>query len=231
MNLHNYFTDFLSLIYPNLCLGCDDPLPKGSKYICPKCHYNLPKTNTYKLQDHIFKDKFDGVVPIAHVLVYTYFIKNGIMQHVLHDLKYNDNREIGVMMGRWFGHDLLLGGYSDSFDMIIPVPLHTERLKKRGYNQAAAFGSGLSEVLKIEQREDLLIRNKHIESQTRKSKVRRIQNVEGIFQFEGSKDLSDKSVLLVDDVLTTGSTLIACAEPLLRAGIKNLSIAVMAGVK
>lgn len=231
MNLHNFFIDFLSLIYPNLCLGCDYPLPKGSKYICPKCHYNLPKTNTYKLQDHIFKDKFNGVVPIEHVLVYTYFIKNGIMQHVLHDLKYNDNQEIGLMMGRWFGHDLLLGGYSASFDMIIPVPLHRERLKKRGYNQAAAFGSGLAEVLKIDQRQDILRRNKHIESQTRKSKVRRIQNVEGIFEVESAHELIGKRVLLVDDVLTTGSTLIACAEPLVSAGVQSISIAVLAGVK
>lgn len=231
MNIRTYFTDFLSLIYPSLCLGCKQPLPKGSKYICPKCHYNLPKTNTYKLKDHIFKEKFEGVVPVEHVLVYTYFIKNGIMQQVLHDLKYNDNQEIGAMIGRWFGHDLLLGGFADSFDLIIPVPLHADKLKKRGYNQAAAFGSGLSEVLAIPQLEEGLVRNTNIESQTRKSKVRRIQNVYGIFEVADASTLKGARILLVDDVLTTGSTLIACAEPLINAKAKSVSIAVMAGVK
>lgn len=229
--MRTYFTDFLSLIYPSLCLGCKQPLPKGSKYICPKCHYNLPKTNTYKLKDHIFKEKFEGVVPVEHVLVYTYFIKNGIMQQVLHDLKYNDNQEIGAMIGRWFGHDLLLGGFADSFDLIIPVPLHSDKLKKRGYNQAAAFGSGLSEVLAIPQLEEGLVRNANIESQTRKSKVRRIQNVDGIFEAADASTLKGARILLVDDVLTTGSTLIACAEPLINAKAKSVSIAVMAGVK
>lgn len=231
MNIRTYFTDFLSLIYPSLCLGCKQPLPKGSKYICPKCHYNLPKTNTYKLKDHIFKEKFEGVVPVEHVLVYTYFIKNGIMQQVLHDLKYNDNQEIGAMIGRWFGHDLLLGGFADSFDLIIPVPLHPDKLKNRGYNQAAAFGSGLSEVLAVPQLEEGLIRNANIESQTRKSKVRRIQNVDGIFEAADASTLKGARILLVDDVLTTGSTLIACVEPLINARAKSVSIAVMAGVK
>lgn len=230
MNIHTFFEDFLSLIYPNICLGCDTPLPRGSKYICPACHYNLPKTNTHKLADHVFKDKFNGIVSVEHVLVYAYFIKGGIMQHILHDLKYNDNQEIGQMLGRWYGHDLLLGGFPDAFDLIVPVPLHPDKLRTRGYNQAFCFGEGLSEVLKIPVSEELG-RQKNIDSQTKKSKVRRIQNVEGIFQVIDPDSVKDKRVLLIDDVLTTGSTLIACAEPLLHAKVKSLSIAVMAGVK
>lgn len=230
MGIGSYLTDFLSLIYPNLCLGCDSPLPKGSKYICPRCHYNLPKTNTYRLEMHSFLEKFEGIVPVEHVLVYAYFIKNGIMQHILHDLKYNDNQEIGQMIGRWFGHDLLLGGYADAFDVIIPVPLHESRLKTRGYNQAACFGQGLSDVLKVPMNAQGLARNKHVETQTKKSKVKRIQNVEAIFELVEPGNMKGKRVLLVDDVLTTGSTLIACVEPLVRSA-KSVSIAVMAGVK
>ncbi len=231
MSFAGYLSDFLSLIYPNLCLGCETPLPKGSKYICPKCHYNLPKTNTYKLEDHSFNEKFAGIVPIEIVLVYAYFIKNGIMQHILHDLKYHDNQEIGQMIGRWFGHDLLLGGYADAFDLIIPVPLHVDKLKNRGYNQAACFGYGLSEALKAPVDENILLRSTNIETQTKKSKVKRILNVDGIFEVFDQSLLEGKRVLLVDDVLTTGSTLIACAEPLVAAKVKSLSIAVMAGVK
>lgn len=231
MSFAGYLSDFLSLIYPNLCLGCETPLPKGSKYICPKCHYNLPKTNTYKLEDHSFNEKFAGIVPIEKVLVYAYFIKNGIMQHILHDLKYHDNQEIGQMIGRWFGHDLLLGGYADAFDLIIPVPLHVDKLKNRGYNQAACFGYGLSEALKAPVDENILLRSTNIETQTKKSKVKRILNVDGIFEVFDQSLLEGKRVLLVDDVLTTGSTLIACAEPLVAAKVKSLSIAVMAGVK
>ena len=231
MNIGGYFADFLSLIYPNLCLGCDSPLPKGNKYICPKCHYNLPKTNTYRLENHSFKDKFAGIIPVEHVLVYTYFIKNGIMQQVLHDLKYNDNQEIGRMFGRWFGHELILGGYADAFDVIVPVPLHESRLRVRGYNQAACFGQGLSEVLKVPMKADGLARKKHVETQTKKSKVNRIQNVEAIFELTQLELIEGKRILLIDDVLTTGSTLISCAEPIINGKPKSLNIAVMAGVK
>jgi len=230
MNFQTLFSDFLSLIYPNICLGCDTPLPRGSKYICPKCHYNLPKTNTHTLDDHVFKDKFNGIVPIEHVLVFAYFIKGGIMQHILHDLKYNDNQEIGRMIGRWYGHELLLGGFSDAFDLIVPVPLHPDKLSSRGYNQAYCFGEGLSEALKVPVKE-ALGRKENIDSQTRKSKVKRIQNVGGIFQVLDKAFLAGRRVLLVDDVLTTGSTLVACSEPLIEAKVKSLSIAVMAGVK
>lgn len=230
MHVQSIWNDFLSLIYPKLCLGCESPLPKGSKYICPKCHYNLPKTNNYKLSENIFKQKFEGIVPVDQVLVYAYFVKGGIMQQVLHELKYNDNQEIGEMFGRWFGHDLLLGGFADRFDVIVPVPLHPKKLQKRGFNQAAAFGRGLAEVLKAEQQEQALVKTKNIDSQTKKAKVSRIKRVEGIFEWNPEINLAGKSVLLVDDVLTTGSTLIASAEPLLKAEPKELSIAVMAGV-
>lgn len=230
MRLQTYLNDFLSLIYPKLCLGCDAPLPKGSKYICPACHYNLPKTNSHLSDDNLFKEKFRGIVPVKSVLVYAYFIKDGIMQQVLHDLKYNDNQEIGRMMGRWYGHDLLLSGYADTFDLIVPVPLHPEKLKIRGYNQSFAFGEGLSEVLKVSVKE-MLVREKNVSSQTRKDKVHRIQDVEGIFGVIDADTLNARNVLLIDDVLTTGSTLISCAEPLLAAGTSSLSIAVMAGVK
>lgn len=231
MKIKEYWNDFLSLIYPNLCLGCDDPLPQGSKYICPKCHYNLPKTNTHALERHTFQEKFMGLVPFSHVLVYAYFIKNGIMQHVLHALKYNDNQEIGIMLGRWYGHDLLLGGYADAFDAIVPVPLHPKKQEIRGYNQAYCFAIGLSEVLKTPVVEHGLIRTKHIDSQTKKGKVNRILDVEGIFEVQEIDRLKDKRVLLVDDVLTTGSTLVACATPLLALPCQALSVAVMAGVK
>ncbi len=231
MSIGTYWTDFISLIFPELCLACQKPLPKGNKYICPSCHYNLPKANTYQDERNLFKDKFEGIVPIKDVLVYTYFIKDGIMQKVLHELKYNDNPDIGEVFGRWYGHELLLNGFSDSFDCIVPVPLHPKKIKSRGYNQVAAFGRGLSEVLNADLLDHALVKTENIDSQTKKDKVSRILSVCQLFKFSGSDDIHGKKVLLVDDVLTTGSTLIACAQVLSEQSLESLSIAVLSGVK
>lgn len=231
MNLGTYFTDFLALLYPDLCIGCEDLLPKGSKFICPKCHYNLPKTNTHLIEVPQFRGRFDSIVKIEHLLIYCYFQKGGIVQNLLHELKYGNRPEIGEMLGNWYAKDLLSSRPNISFDLVVPVPVHRKRLKQRGYNQSEHFARGLSKGLSVSMNASDFVKTKHVDSQTRKSKLNRIQNVENVFALKNQGTFKNKNLLLVDDVMTTGSTLIACAEVLWEATPKSVSIATIAGVK
>ncbi|WP_208503674.1 ComF family protein [Roseivirga sp. E12] len=225
-----YLSDFVSLFYPNLCLGCDELLPKGSEYLCPKCHYNLPKTHTHRLEVPQFKEKFEGVVAVRDVLVYAHFFKKGLIQKVLHQLKYGNQPGIGEMIGRRYGKELLESGYADAYDLIVPVPLHEKRFKERGYNQSEHFGLGLSKALGIPMNVDSLVKVKHVGSQTKRSKLSRIVNVDGVFKVLDNS-FYEKRVLLVDDLMTTGSTLVACLEVLRECKPEFMGIATIGGAK
>lgn len=229
MNAKVIFEDFVSLFFPRLCIHCDAPLPKGLKYICLQCQYNLPKTENFKEGVPKYEEKFEGIFPIRVVFVYGHFVKGGVMQAVLHELKYNHNQEIGIQMGRWFGKSLSDAGWENAFDVIIPVPLHPQKLKKRGYNQALAIAQGLYQVLGLTILENALYRVRNTTSQTRKKKRTRILEMDGVFELRGDVKLKQLNILLVDDVLTTGSTLLACAEQLQKAHPKSISIATLAG--
>lgn len=229
--LDTYLSDFLSLFYPNLCIGCDQVLPKGTEYLCPKCLYNLPKTRTHELEVPQFREKFEGIVQVEDILVYAHFHKNGLTQKVLHELKYGERPRIGEMIGKRYAYDLLKAETLGAFDMIVPVPLHPKRLKQRGYNQSEYFGRGLSAVLNIPMNTSDLIKVKHIDSQTKKSKLNRIKSVEGVFEAGDTSVFKDKRILLVDDLLTTGSTLVACLEVLDKCKPESLSIATIGGAK
>jgi ComF family protein len=228
--LSTYLNDFVALFFPNICLGCENALPRGVSYICPTCQYNLPKTHNYKTEVPHIEQKLAGSVRFDHMLAYLHFHKEGIVQKLLHELKYNHKDEIGITLGRWFGHDLLLAGFQDEFDVIVPVPLHPSKLQKRGYNQSEAFANGLSEVLKVDV-VNALIRNVASETQTRKSRIERQENVESIFEVSNPNLVINKRVLLVDDVLTTGATLISCGNKLIAADVSGFSVAVIAATQ
>ncbi len=229
--LNNYFSDFVSLFFPNLCIGCDNLLPKNSKYLCPKCHYNLPKSNSHLLEVPQFREKFQGVVDIEYVLIYCYFIKGGIIQKLLHELKYGNLPEIGKTIGLWYGHDLSKRGLLNGYDLIVPIPLHRKRMSSRGYNQSEYFGQGLSKALNLPMNTQGLIKMKNIDSLTRKNKVNRIRSTNGVFDVVDKTIFENQRVLLVDDVLTTGSTLIAAVETLVHCKPNRISIATIGGVK
>ena len=159
------------------------------------------------------------------------FVKESRVQQVLHALKYKQQPELGEMLGRVYGYDLVEADYKKSFDLIIPVPLHNSRRRIRGYNQSEEFGKGLSQMLEVPCDDTYMTRGAGTETQTDKTKLSRWENVNKIFQVVKSEPIANKRILLVDDVVTTGATLEACGQALLDAGCSELSIACIAATQ
>ncbi|HEY0740125.1 MAG TPA: phosphoribosyltransferase family protein [Chryseosolibacter sp.] len=231
MRFNEILQDFIYLFFPNYCRGCEESLVKGERIICTRCMLDLPKSNYHLERDNPFYLKFSGRIPVKFVMTLFKFVKRGKVQHLLHALKYKNQPEIGVQLGRVYGADLIAGKYKDQFDVIVPVPLHPSKRKKRGYNQSEEFGKGLSEVLEIPCTEKFLKRIKATSTQTRKSKLSRWENVSEVFEVQQEEELKGKRVLLVDDVVTTGATLEACGQKLLKAGCGDVSIACIAATQ
>ena len=220
--------DFFSLLFPTYCLGCTGPLARGENVLCTGCLADLPKTNYHYFTENPVFSKLAGRLPLSFGSAFLKFRKGGMVQRLLHELKYNNHPEIGVRLGQAFGHDLLQRGFQSKFDGIIPVPLHFSRRRQRGYNQSAAFAEGLSEALGIWHDDSISIRQHATSSQTRKSRADRWANVEDMFSIRNASAILDKRILLVDDVITTGATLEACGSHLISAGCRSLGIACIA---
>ena len=169
-----------------------------------------------------------GRLPLVHGWAFLKFRKGGIVQHLMHQMKYNNHPEVGVMLGRIFGHDLQKEGMSSSFDVIVPVPLHHSRKRKRGYNQSAKLAEGLSHSMGIPWDESISIRKMKTATQTRKSKIERWENVKDVFAVSPQQQIAGKRILLVDDIITTGATLESCGQHLIAHGCAELSIACLA---
>lgn len=225
------FQDFLSLIFPNACFVCNDALAKGEEYICTHCIYKLPKTNYHKLTENPLQQRFYGIINLKHVHSYLYFIKSGSVSQLLYKLKYENVPELGEVLGKWFGKDLQEVGMAEEYDLVLPVPLHKSKLRKRGYNQSDGIAKGLGSALEIPDNNKVLKRSYKNESQTKKGRIERWKNVENIFNVTEPDIIVGQRILLVDDVLTTGATLEACATALIKAGCKEVGIATLAAAQ
>ena len=222
------FQSFIDLIFPRICAGCQQPLQLNEQQICTDCRFELPFTNSHLQVDEKLKNRFIGKVNLTHALSYLKFVKGGKVQNIMHELKYNGNQEVGEMLGRMYGADLKEKGFSNEFDLILPVPLHTNRLITRGYNQSDSLAKGLSESLKIEWRNNVLKRGIETKSQINKSRLERYENMKNVFFVDNPEELLEKRIVIVDDTLTTGATLESCALALNDVGVKNVSIIAIA---
>ena len=220
--------DFVSLFFPRYCQACLDSLVKGEDTFCTRCIAELPKTNYHRQPGNPVEAKLAGRLPLSHGWAFLKFKKGGIVQHLLHQLKYNNHPEVGIALGRIFGHELKTAGLSSGFDVIIPVPLHELRKRRRGYNQSAKLAEGLSYSMAVPWDESISIRKMKAVTQTRKSKIERWDNVKDVFAVADNRSLQGKRILLVDDIITTGSTLEACGQHLMTAGCQELSVACIA---
>ena len=226
-----FFENILDIIFPKVCCVCSHGLTENEEIICFHCRSELPKTNFSDALENELVNRFYGKLKIDFGISYLYFLKSGITQKLLHQFKYNNYPEIGEMIGRWLGHELLKNNVNDKIDIIIPVPLHLRKERKRGYNQSQYFAKGISEITNIPTEFKTLKRIHYNESQTHKSKEQRWKTVENAFQIVDKKTVKSKSVLLVDDVITTGATIEACGYQILNSGASGLGIASMALAK
>ncbi len=220
--------DFISLLYPRYCFACSDGLVKGEETICSRCMIELPRTHYHAESENALFKRLNGRIPLSFALAFFLFRKGGKVQHLLHALKYSNHPEIGETLGEVYGEELQQANYGEKFNVIVPVPLHISRKRKRGYNQSEEFAKGLSKSLKIPFSGDALERIIKTETQTRKTKLKRWQNVSEVFRLKEHDQIVNQHVLLVDDVITTGATIEACAQVLLENGCSAISIASIA---
>lgn len=213
------------LFYPHLCEGCSKPLVGGEEVLCIGCENELPETHNYNIIENETGLRFAGRVPFINAASYAYFTDEGLLQHLLHGLKYQNKQQIGTYLGRRMGRELKGASWVGDIDMIIPVPLHPAKLAKRGFNQSKLIAEGIGEMTAWPVHDHVLKRTRNTESQTRKSRNERVDNMKNAFAITDSKAVQGKHILLCDDVLTTGATLEACALALLQVPGVRISIA------
>ncbi len=217
------------MFFPNICQGCEQPLTGKEKYICLKCLYTLPKTNFHNSRKNIISELFFGKINFENATSFCFFNKDGTIQNLIHSLKYKGVKEVGEELGKHLGSELNSSIFSD-IDLIIPIPLHKKRQKFRGYNQSEWIAKGISEIMNKPIDIKSVIRATYTETQTKKNKDERWENVKNIFEIKLPENLENKHVLLVDDVITTGSTIESCAKTILEVNNVKISIAAIAFV-
>jgi ComF family protein len=225
-------TDFFDLLYPILCLSCQKTLDKSELLLCVSCRMQLPETDYHREENAELINRFAGKVKVEHVTAAYRFAKGSVVQKLIHQIKYKDQPEAAVTVGQWYGHQLQAEcPWLTKIDILIGVPLHKKRLRKRGYNQADSIAEGISLMTNIPFYNDVMIRTRFAGSQTRRNRLQRWLNVKTVFSVIKPDQILGKHVALIDDVLTTGATLEACAVELHRAGCKAVSIITIAVTK
>lgn len=229
MNLvSTYFHDLIALIFPELCQACGSSLVSGEKVICVNCAYDLPFTNFHHQPDNIVARQLWGRMDLQGADAMLYFAKGGKVQNMMHQFKYKNMPRIGNRLGQIAGKQLASAERYQNIDVIIPVPLHPRKLKQRGYNQSERFAEGIAEKMNAAIDVGNLVRLRHTDTQTKKSRFSRYENMKDVFGVLYPERLEGKHVLLVDDIITTGSTLEACGLQLLKIPGLKLSIGAIA---
>ena len=217
----------LNLLFPKLCNGCSTKLLGTETVLCGKCRHTLPVLGHHRNDDRSMAAIFNGRVAIRQATALLQFQKKGITQQLLHELKYRNQEQISYFLGKWLGADLANAeGYED-IDLVVPVPIHKKKRRKRGYNQVTGFGLELSKALNVPFSEDVLLKTSATKSQVFKQRFTRF-NDEEVFAVSHSEKIVGKHILLVDDIVTTGATLETCASQLLSSGAREISLATMA---
>lgn len=217
----------MSLFFPNCCVACSDSLAKGEELVCTHCMLEMPQTSYHKEVDNELQVRLSNRFEVTNAAALFKFTKSSRVQHILHALKYKNRPEVGIMLGKVLGQKIADARIMKP-DIIIPVPLHPSRKRKRGYNQSAKFAEGLSVKLDIPFSDTIIARLVKTDTQTKKNKLNRWQNVSEVFHVKDPLTVKGKRILLVDDVITTGATIEACAYILKQNGCTEINIACIA---
>ncbi|MDR1003599.1 MAG: ComF family protein [Prevotellaceae bacterium] len=226
--MQNPLLSLWQLLFPRRCVVCGAPISEGEEVLCFHCNIDMPRTDFHRTPANPMERMFWGKVPIVRAAAYFYYYKGSNYRHILYGLKYGGRKELGAAMGRFMATEWLPTGFFDGMDVIVPVPLHVRKQKERGYNQSEWIARGVSEVTSIPIDTDSLVRSRYTETQTHRSVAQRWDNVDGIFALRCPERFAGKHLLLLDDVMTTGSTLTACADALRGVADVRISIVTLA---
>ncbi|MBP5642707.1 MAG: ComF family protein [Bacteroidales bacterium] len=218
------FKSLINLLFPRVCAACGNLLLEGEETVCTTCRFLLPKTGYENNPNNPLAQNFFGQIPFNAVSAEYFFSKSGKVQHLIHGLKYNHCRENGIFLGQEIGKSLLKAPDYHGINYLIPIPLHPKKEKIRGYNQSHVIAEGISEIMNIPIAEQCLVRTVFTDTQTKKSREERWDNVKEIFEVINPSEMAGKHVLLIDDVLTTGATLMSAGRALLKVEKIKISV-------
>lgn len=227
-SIREIISGLADLAWPNLCLLCERPLLTGERHICLNCLYDLPGVHEISFKENNTADRFLGKIEFERAASGFRYNKDSSIQKALELLKYKGEKEIGSCLSRVSAQRLNEQGFFKGIDLLVPVPLHRKKQKKRGYNQSEWIANGLSEITGIPCKTDLLGRTIHNATQTTKNLWSRWENAQGLFELRNTENCTDKHLLLVDDVLTSGSTLVACGQALMQIPNTRISFFALA---
>lgn len=225
MNLLNHI---INLFYPQVCASCGNLLMQGEETICLSCRYLLPKTGYENDIHNPLAKSFWGQIDFHAVTAEFFFSKTGKVQHLLHQLKYQGNRDAGFFLGQQIGESIKNAELFQGIDCLVPIPLHPKKEFLRGYNQSFVIAQGVEDITKIPIVKEGLVRSVFTSTQTKKTRDERWANVKDIFVVKDEKIFENKHILLIDDVLTTGATLMAAGNKLLEISGAKVSAATAA---
>jgi len=215
---------------PKVCFGCNTQINRGEYLLCTFCRNDLPITEYNFKENNPIDRIFYGRIPVKKASSFFFFSENGIVKQLLHHLKYKNQEIIGEYFGDWYGELLKEQGGLEDIDIVIPVPLHPKKLKKRGYNQVEKFSQQIAKHIDAVYLNNVLVKTTNTKTLTKKSRFNRWQSSKELFTITNSIILENKKILLVDDVITTGATIEACGSALLKAKGTILYVASLAVV-
>lgn len=226
--MHNILRNVFDLFFPEECLSCGTLLEVQGKLLCLFCLSELPLTHYSTQPKNQLEMTFIGRIPLKAATSLLYFERKGTVQKLIHLLKYRGKSDLGVFFGHWLANEMKQSNRFDGIDFVVPVPMHPEKEKERGYNQVLGFASAIAKGLKVELRTDVLIRVQNRKTQTSKNRFDRLKILESDYLIQDACDIDNKHVLLVDDIITSGATIEACGAQLMKPFGVQLSLASMA---
>ncbi len=220
--------DVINLFFPKVCAACSLPLTDGILVVCVACRHELPVTEFHFQNSNTVKKVLFGRVQLQVATALLHFSKKGLVQQLLHNLKYRGHEQVGLFFGNWLGNELATLETYKHIDVVVPVPLYKTKLRKRGYNQVSKFGKAIAEALNCDYNDRVLLKTKATKTQVFKDRLTRLYAEDAVFSIADYEVLKGKHILLVDDIITTGATIESCASVLFKIDNIKLSLATMA---